>query len=99
MALSLTIGKIVTVAAALKDEAGNAYSSASPSVVTWTSSDDGIATVTRVTTLRDPNGTMAKITAVSAGDATITATVGSVSGTFDVTVTDGTLDSITIALA
>ncbi len=54
---------------------------------TWTSSASGIATV-------DANGV---VTAFSAGNATITATFDSVSGSTSVTVTNATISSLTIS--
>ena len=55
-------------------------STASYTIITWTSSDTKVATISKKGTL----------TAVSAGEATITATVNGVSGTCDVTVTRNT---------
>ena len=55
-------------------------STASYTIITWTSSDTKVATISKKGTL----------TAISAGEATITATVNGVSGTCDVTVTRNT---------
>ena len=67
--LSLTAGESETLTATVAPE------NATDKAVTWTSSDETVATV--------ENG---EVTAVSAGTATITATAGGVSGTCAVTV-------------
>lgn len=73
-ASSLQWGETVQLTAAPKDAQGDALDRS----VTWSSSDESVATV-------DENGL---VTATGAGDATITATSGGVHGTATVTVTD-----------
>ncbi|MCD8117622.1 MAG: CAP domain-containing protein [Oscillospiraceae bacterium] len=72
---ALTVGDESTLAVTATYN-GTAYSVVDD--ITWTSSDEAVATV-------DENGI---VTAVGAGSATITATVGTLSGTLDVTVTE-----------
>ena len=67
----LTVGNTVTLNAAVLPE-----EVADETTVTWTSSDEKIATV-------DENG---KVTAITAGEATITATAGEKSATYKLTV-------------
>lgn len=54
-------------------------------LVTWTSSDESVATVV-----------VGKVTAVAVGGATITAALGAVAGEAEVTVTDATLTSVEV---
>ena len=68
---TLNVGKSVTLTATVTPE-----EIAADTTVTWSSSDEAVATV-------DSNG---KVTAVAAGNATITATVGEKSATCDITV-------------
>lgn len=67
----LNVGKSVTLTATVTPE-----EIAADTTVTWSSSDEAVATV-------DSNG---KVTAVSSGNATITATAGEESATCDITV-------------
>ena len=71
----LNVGKSVTLTATVTPE-----EIAADTTVTWSSSDEAVATV-------DSNG---KVTAVAAGNATITATVGEESATCDITVQKAT---------
>ena len=68
---TLNVGKSVTLIATVTPE-----EIAADTTVTWSSSDEAVATV-------DSNG---KVTAVTTGNATITATVGEESATCDITV-------------
>ena len=71
----LNVGKSVTLTATVTPE-----EIAADTTVTWSSSDEAVATV-------DSNG---KVTAVATGNATITATVGEKSATCDITVQKAT---------
>ena len=66
----LNVGKSVTLTATVAPE------NAADAAITWSSSDEAVATV-------DSNG---KVTAVSSGNATITATAGEESANYEVTV-------------
>ena len=71
----LNVGKSVTLTATVTPE-----EIAADTTVTWFSSDEAVATV-------DSNG---KVTAVATGNATITATAGEESATYDITVQKAT---------
>jgi plastocyanin len=73
---ALTLQQTVQVSAVARTASGTVVGSAQP---VWSSTAPGIATV----------NSAGLVTAVAAGSATIRATVGSVSGTLDVTVTTG----------
>ncbi len=73
----LSVGDTATLQATLKDSTGNVLTG---QTVTWSSSASGIATVSG----------SGLVTGVTAGNATITATSGGVSGTAQVTVTTST---------
>jgi hypothetical protein len=81
MAVALPKGKAVDLTIAFEDDAGNPAEA--PGAVTWTSSDDEIATV-------DPDAdddTEAVATAVAEGAATITGSSNGISATIDIDVT------------
>lgn len=80
--LSLPVGQTQQLSAAVRDATGASVSSS----VTWTSSNDAVATV---------SGGL--VTARMAGTATITATAGGKTGRTDVTVTSGTGGGATVS--
>ena len=80
---TLTVGQTVTLGATVRDAAGNVIAGA---MVTWSSSDAAIATVS----------SSGVVSAVAAGTATITATSGTASGTATITVTNPAVHHIVI---
>jgi uncharacterized protein YjdB len=84
---TVTAGQVVQLTATVTDAIGNSVTS---STVTWTTDDAEIA---------DPTSTgnlTANVSTSKAGTATITATVGGVSGTATITVDPGALSTITV---
>ena len=80
---SVTVGQTVQFSAVLKDAAGNTLSGR---VISWSSDQPGVATVTSA----------GLVTAVSAGSAVITATSEGQVGTASVTVTGASLQTLTV---
>jgi hypothetical protein len=83
MAVELPNGKLVDLTVAYEDANGD--SAVPPGPITWSSSDDEIATVEAKDTPSD--GTVATVTAVAEGSATITALSGGITATLDLEVT------------
>ena len=82
MEVDLPLGKVVDLTVAYEDANGDHASAPGP--ITWTSSDESIATVEAAD---DPtDGTVAVATSVAEGSATITAQSGEISATIDITV-------------
>jgi len=83
---SVRVGATLPLAAVTKDSAGNPLTSR---VVTWTSSNSAVATVS----------TSGVVTGVAVGAATVTATSGGTSGAAAITVTQVPVASVTVAPA
>ena len=81
--LSMTVGQVTQLTATLTDNIGNVLNG---HVVTWTSSNTGVATVSD----------QGVVTAVAAGATTITATSEGKSGTADLTVSNVAVGSVTV---
>jgi len=82
-----TAGQVVTLTATVLDVNGNAVTG---STVTWTSSDVQVASP------KSTGKLTADVTTAKAGPATITATIGSVSGTATITVDPGAVATVTV---
>jgi hypothetical protein len=82
MEVDLPLGKVVDLTVAYEDANGDHASPPGP--ITWSSSDESIATVEAED---DPSdGTVAVVTSVAEGSATITAQSGEITATLDITV-------------